>query len=84
MKKSSKFRSIQKLSWRYGSLPKAADALGVVRETMRLWSRHGIPLSKALRIEFLTNKLITAEELLKEARSTFRPPRSKRRRKHTK
>lgn len=37
-------------------------------ETLRLWEKNGIPLSKALWLEEKTGGAIKAEQVLKEAR----------------
>ena len=47
---------------------KTARALGVHPETIRLWLRDGIPLERALFIEEKTDRHVTAEEVLREAR----------------
>ena len=52
----------------YGGRQEAAEALGVTRETIRLWLLRGIPLEKALEIESKTSGIITGEEILADAR----------------
>lgn len=53
----------------YGSRSKAAKALGVAYETVRLWCLNGIPIGAALRVEKKTRGEITAEQVVKAARS---------------
>ena len=52
----------------YGGRQETADALGVTRETIRLWLIRGIPLEKALDVENRTGGVITGEEILTDAR----------------
>jgi DNA-binding transcriptional regulator YdaS (Cro superfamily) len=51
-----------------GDKKRAAKSLGVNPETLRLWLRDGIPLERALFIEEKTDRAVTAEEVLREAR----------------
>jgi hypothetical protein len=64
------FMSPQQRLYAYygGSREAAADALGVSRETIRLWLRDGIPLKNAHRIEKKTQGFVTAEEILRHAK----------------
>jgi len=59
----------QRLIAHFGGREKAARALDVVGETIRLWRINGIPLDRALEIETKTGGAIKAEEILQEARS---------------
>ena len=59
--------AMQQLVDHYGGRQAAADALGVTRETIRLWLIRGIPLERAIEIERLG--VITAEQVLHEARA---------------
>lgn len=53
----------------YGGRKEAADALNKTPETIRLWLLRGIPLASALEVETLSGGLVTAEEILREAKS---------------
>ena len=53
----------------YGGRQKAADALGVTGETIRLWRRDGIPVASALDVEQKSGGIVRAEEILAEARA---------------
>jgi DNA-binding transcriptional regulator YdaS (Cro superfamily) len=58
----------EKLLLMYGTKSKAAKALGVTYETIRLWCIEGIPVGAALRVERATRGEITAEQIVKAAR----------------
>jgi hypothetical protein len=45
-----------------------AAALDIHEETLRLWQHRGIPLSKAIWLERRTRGIVTAEEILREAK----------------
>lgn len=49
---------------------RAAKALKMNPETLRLWLRDGIPLERALYVEEKTGGRITADEILQEARQS--------------
>lgn len=59
----------ERLIERYGSKKKAADALGKTTETLRLWSRDGIPLESSLEVEEKSAGFVTAEDILREAKA---------------
>lgn len=61
-------KTAKKLVEHYGSRQEAAEALEVTRETIRLWLRDGIPLERAIEIERTSKGLVTAEEILREAK----------------
>lgn len=52
----------------FGGRQRAAEALGVVGETLRLWKRDGIPLKAAIEVERLSGGAVTANEILDRAR----------------
>lgn len=54
---------------RYGGRKEAAEALDKTPETIRLWLLRGIPLASALDVEERSGGLVTAEEILQEAKS---------------
>lgn len=58
----------ERLISHYGGRQKAADALGVSGETIRLWKRDGIPLQSALEVEQKCGGIVTADEILRLAR----------------
>lgn len=58
----------EKLVRHYKGRGRTAEALGVTRETIRLWLLKGIPLERSLYVEEKTDGLITADEILREAR----------------
>jgi len=60
-------RLADRLIRHFGGREKAAEALGVVGETLRLWKRDGIPLARAVEIEKRSGGIVTASEVLKEA-----------------
>lgn len=62
----------ERLIRHYGGRQKAADALGVSGETLRLWRRDGIPLTSAVALEFKCQGVVTAQEVLQAARVAHR------------
>lgn len=58
---------------RAGGRTQASVQLGVTRETIRLWLLKGFPLKDALKIEQQVDGLVTAEEILAEARARHHP-----------
>lgn len=62
-------RPAQKLVEHYKTRGRTADALGVTRETIRLWLNHGIPLERALYVEKKSRGVVTAQEVLDDARA---------------
>lgn len=58
----------EKLVAHFGGRQKAADALGVVGETIRLWRKNGIPLEAAIDVEARSGGVVTAEQILHEAK----------------
>lgn len=61
-------KTAQKLVTHYGSRKLAAQVLGVSVETIRLWLKNGIPPASALDVEHITNRLVTAEDIIQEER----------------
>ena len=61
-------RAAEKLVSHYGDKRAVADALDVHEETIRLWLRDGIPLAKAIDVETRSKGVVTAEEILREAK----------------
>lgn len=61
-------KTADKLVEHFGGAKETIEALDINRETLRLWLRDGIPLTRALHIEEVTRNAITADEILKEAR----------------
>jgi DNA-binding transcriptional regulator YdaS (Cro superfamily) len=59
---------IDRLIAHFGGRQPAADGLDLTTESLRLWRKKGIPLSRALDIEKATDGAITAEEVIKEGR----------------
>ena len=47
----------------FGSQKAMAEALGLTPNAVSLWKKRGIPLKQAVRIEKLTDKKVTKEEL---------------------
>lgn len=64
----------ERLIRHYGGRRKAADALEVSGETLRLWKRDGIPLQVALDLEQRCKGVVTAEEILHAARASLSTP----------
>ncbi len=62
-------RAAERLINHYGDKRAAATALGVHEETLRLWLRDGIPLAKAIDIETRSGGIVTAEQVLEEAKA---------------
>jgi DNA-binding transcriptional regulator YdaS (Cro superfamily) len=61
-------RAAERLVAHYGGRKQTAEALGVTRETVRLWLSGGIPLERAVEVEQVCRGVITAEQILFEAR----------------
>ncbi len=59
-------KTVQKLIKHYGGVGKAAQALEVTRETIRLWGKKGIPLSKAKQVETNSAGVVTVKQILKD------------------
>lgn len=57
---------VDRLIRHYGSRSKAALALEVNPETVRLWLKRGIPLEKSIDIERRSKGIVTAEEILRD------------------
>lgn len=62
-------RAAEKLIAHYGDKRAVASALDVHEETVRLWLRDGIPLAKAIDVETRSGGIVTAEEVLREAKA---------------
>ena len=62
-------KATDKLLKRYGNKKAIAEAMNVHEETVRLWLRDGIPLSKAIDVERDSEGAVTAEEILREAKA---------------
>lgn len=52
----------------FGGRSRAAKHLGRSVETIRLWLEKGIPLSQAIDVEQKTDGVVTAEEILQNAK----------------
>ena len=61
-------KAADRLVKHYGDKKATAKALSVHEETIRLWLRDGIPLAKAIEVETRSAGVVTAEEILREAR----------------
>ena len=61
-------QAAQRLVAHFGGRQQTAEALGVTRETVRLWLLRGIPLERAVEVEQGCRGVITAEQILFEAR----------------
>lgn len=59
---------MDKLLAYFGGRQGAAQGLAVTTESLRLWRRNGIPLSRALDIEKATAGAIKAEEVIEAKR----------------
>jgi hypothetical protein len=62
-------RAAEKLIEHFGDKRAVAAALDVHEETVRLWLRDGIPLGKAIDVETRSKGIVTAEEILREAKA---------------
>lgn len=54
----------------FGSRRKAASALEVTPETIRLWLKRGIPLESCIEVEKRSRGIVTAEEILRDRKYT--------------
>lgn len=54
----------------FGGRPSAARHMRRSTETIRLWLESGIPLSQAIEVEEKSGGIVTAEEVLRDARQT--------------
>lgn len=61
-------KAAEKLVKHYGDKRTTALALDVHEETLRLWLRDGIPLAKAIEVERRSSGIVTAEQILREAK----------------
>lgn len=52
----------------FGGRPETAKHLGRTAESVRLWLKNGIPVANAIEVEKLTDGLVTAEEILADAK----------------
>lgn len=59
-------KTVRKLIKHYGGVGRAAEALEVTRETIRLWGKKGIPLSKAAAVEAKSDGIVTVSQILKD------------------
>jgi hypothetical protein len=71
--KMPRMTAAEKLAQHYGDRFKAAVALKMNKETFRLWLRDGIPLAKAVEVEKDSGGVVTAEEILQEAKARHAP-----------
>ncbi len=62
-------RAAEKLVQHYGGKQAVALALDVHEETIRLWLRDGIPLASAIKVEERSGGVVTAEQILREAKA---------------
>jgi hypothetical protein len=62
-------KAAEKLIAHFGDKRAVATALDVHEETVRLWLRDGIPLGKAIEVETRSKGVVTAEEILEEAKA---------------
>lgn len=59
----------KKLIDHFGGRAPAARRLGKSVEAMRLWLENGIPLSQAIDVEHKSGGVVTAEEILQDAKA---------------
>ena len=62
-------RLIKHFGTRRAAILKISEALEVHEETVRLWFVDGIPLSRAIDIERGSGGVVTAEQILREAKA---------------
>jgi len=65
---SAESPTARKLVDHFGGIRQTADAFGLHRETVRLWLTRGIPLDRSIEAEQLSKGVVTAEEVLSEAK----------------
>tara|TARA_R110000868_G_scaffold150390_1_gene373560 strand:+ start:2591 stop:2797 length:207 start_codon:yes stop_codon:yes gene_type:complete len=63
-------KTADRLVAHFGDREKTCAALDINPETLRLWLRDGIPLSKSLFVEQKTKRKIWAEDIVREARES--------------
>lgn len=59
----------EKLLSHCGGLTPAANALGVSPQVVANWEKRGIPKGRALEVESVTGRRITAREVLEAGRT---------------
>jgi hypothetical protein len=52
----------------FGGRAGAAKRLGRSAETIRLWLENGVPLSQSIDVEHKSGGVVTAEEILQDAK----------------
>lgn len=61
-------RATDRLIEHFGGREQTIAALDINPETWRLWVRDGIPLGRSLYVEEKSNRAVTAEQIIAEAR----------------
>ena len=69
---STENKVAKKLVEHFGGRSQAAHALNRSTEAIRLWLENGIPLSQAIDVEQKTGGIITAEQILRDAKAVAR------------
>jgi len=63
--------TIDQLIRHFGSQSEAARALKVSRQSVNLWKRHGIPVSRQLQIESITDGAIKASAAARQIAARY-------------